>query len=73
MTEHYSAHATREAKHSKMLLFPDFMKQLDNGIIDVKAIEPESMSERVRKAIELIKGIRINKTVKAELLELLQG
>lgn len=72
MTSHYSAHADRQAKHSKMQLFPNFMKQLDSGsVIDVKAIEPESLSERLSKAIKLIKRIRISKSNKDQLLTLL--
>lgn len=71
MTSHYSAHADRQAKHSKMQLFPGFMKQLDSDTIDIKATEPESLSERIQNAIELINGIRINKTYKDQLLVLL--
>lgn len=72
MTSHYSAHADRQAKHSKMLLFPDFIKQFDSGItIDVKAIESKSLSERISEAIELIREIRISKANKDQLLTLL--
>lgn len=71
MTSHYSAHADRQAKYSKMQLFPGFMKQLDSDTIDIKATEPENLSERVSKAIELIKRIRISKANKDQLLALL--
>ncbi len=69
MTEHYSAHATREAKQNNMLLFPDFMKQ---DIIDVDATEPESIFDRISKAIALIQDSKMNATLKNKLLELLQ-
>jgi len=72
MTSHYSAHADRQAKHSKMLLFPDFLNQIDPAIIDVQRTLPPDFTDCAKKAIELIQAGKMATGLKKQLLGLLQ-
>jgi integrase len=52
MTKHYSAHATREAKRTKMELLPDFMG-IDSSI-ETQSISPEPEREQLKQLAEIL-------------------
>ncbi|MEI8247948.1 MAG: tyrosine-type recombinase/integrase [Lentisphaerota bacterium] len=52
MTKHYSAHATREAKRTKMELLPDFMGMTVTPVKQIAPPEPER--EELRQLVETL-------------------
>lgn len=64
MTKHYQAHATREAKHEKMLQMPDFM-----GLsgVNVKALPASELDQLKAQLIDRINAVNNIDSIKAAL------
>ena len=67
MTKHYQAHATREAKHEKMLQMPDFM-----GLsrVNVKALPASELDQLKAQLIDRVNAVNNIDSIKAALAAL---